>query len=73
MGFHLPLSSWLRGPLREWAEDLLDSDRIRQEGLLDPNPIQAKWQEHLSGRRDRVDHVWPVLMLESWLRQREIA
>lgn len=70
MGFHLPLSTWLRGPLRDWADDLLDSDRIRQEGLLDPAPIHAKWEEHLSGRRDRVDHLWPVLMLEAWLRQR---
>ena len=68
MGFHLPLSTWLRGPLRDWAEDLLDPTCIRQEGLLEPGPIQVKWQEHLSGRRDRVDHLWPVLMFRSWLR-----
>jgi asparagine synthase (glutamine-hydrolysing) len=68
MGFHLPLSNWLRGPLREWAEDLFDPGCIRQEGLLDPNPIRTKWQEHLSGRRDRVDHLWPVLMFRSWLK-----
>ena len=68
MGFHLPLSTWLRGPLREWAEDLLDASSIRQEGLLDPNPIRVKWHEHLTGQRDRVDHLWPVLMLRSWLK-----
>lgn len=68
MGFHLPLSTWLRGPLREWAEDLLDSNAIRQEGLLDPNPIRVKWREHLTGQRDRADHLWPVLMLRSWLK-----
>ena len=68
MGFHLPLSTWLRGPLREWAEDLLDPGSIRQEGLLDPEPIRAKWLEHLSGRRDRADHLWPVLMFRSWLK-----
>jgi asparagine synthase (glutamine-hydrolysing) len=68
MGFHLPLSTWLRGPLREWAEDLLDPGCIRQEGLLDPEPIRLKWHEHLSGRRDRVDHLWPVLMFRSWLK-----
>jgi asparagine synthase (glutamine-hydrolysing) len=68
MGFHLPLSTWLRGPLREWAEDLLDPTSIRQEGLLNPDPIQAKWREHLAGQRDRADHLWPVLMLRSWLR-----
>jgi asparagine synthase (glutamine-hydrolysing) len=68
MGFHLPLSTWLRGPLREWAEDLLDPVCIRQEGLLDPDPIRVKWHEHLTGRRDRVDHLWPVLMFRSWLK-----
>ena len=68
MGFHLPLGTWLRGPLREWAEDLLDPSCIRQEGLLDPDPIRVKWHEHLTGRRDRVDHLWPVLMFRSWLK-----
>ena len=68
MGFHLPLGTWLRGPLREWAEDLLDPAGIRQEGLLDADPIRVKWHEHLTGRRDRVDHLWPVLMLRSWLK-----
>jgi asparagine synthase (glutamine-hydrolysing) len=68
MGFHLPLSTWLRGPLREWAEDLLDPSAIRQEGFLDPGPIRQKWHEHLTGRRDRVDHLWPVLMFRSWLK-----
>jgi asparagine synthase (glutamine-hydrolysing) len=68
MGFHLPLGTWLTGPLREWAEDLLDVESIRRSGLLNPAPIRMKWEEHLSGRRDRVDHLWPVLMLLSWLR-----
>jgi asparagine synthase (glutamine-hydrolysing) len=71
MGFHLPLSTWLRGPLRDWAEDLLDPGCIRQEGLLDPDPIRVKWDEHLAGRRDRVDHLWPVLMFRSWLKSRD--
>jgi asparagine synthase (glutamine-hydrolysing) len=70
MGFHLPLSIWLREPLRDWAEALLDPRSIRDEGILDPDPIQVMWQEHLSGRRDRVDHLWPVLMFRSWLQQR---
>jgi asparagine synthase (glutamine-hydrolysing) len=69
MGFHLPLSTWLRGPLREWAEDLLDPGDIRQEGLLDPDPIRVKWHEHQTGQRDRADHIWPVLMLRSWLKR----
>jgi asparagine synthase (glutamine-hydrolysing) len=68
MGFHLPLSTWLRGPLRDWAEDLLDPGDIRREGLLNPEPIRLKWNEHLTGQRDRADHLWPVLMFRSWLR-----
>lgn len=67
MGFHLPLNTWLRGPLRDWAEDLLQPRRIREEGLLHIEPIRTKWEEHISGRRDRIDHLWPVLMLRSWL------
>jgi asparagine synthase (glutamine-hydrolysing) len=67
MGFHLPLTRWLRGPLREWAEDLLQADRLRRQGVLNPVAIRAIWAEHLSGQRDRSDHLWTVLMLQSWL------
>jgi asparagine synthase (glutamine-hydrolysing) len=67
MGFQLPLTSWLRGPLRGWAEDLLDADRLDREGVLNPAAIRATWTEHLSGTRDRSDHLWTVLMLQSWL------
>ncbi len=69
MGFGVPIDSWLRGPLRGWAEDLLDPARLRREGFLDPAPIQLKWQEHLSGRRNWQHHLWGVLMFESWLGQ----
>ena len=67
MGFQLPLASWLRGPLRGWAEDLLQPDRLRRQGVLEPEPIRAIWAEHLSARRDRSEHLWTVLMLQSWL------
>jgi asparagine synthase (glutamine-hydrolysing) len=67
MGFQLPLTSWLRGPLRSWAEDLLQPDRIRRQGILNPASIQTTWSEHISGRRDRSDRLWPLLMLQSWL------
>ena len=67
MGFGIPLDAWLRGPLRPWAEALLDPAAIRRHGLLDPAPIRAKWKEHLSGRGDWQHHLWAVLMLQSWL------
>ena len=65
-GFGVPIDSWLRGPLREWAESLLDESRIRQEGWLDPAHVRQKWNEHLSGRRHWQHWFWNVLMLQAW-------
>ncbi|BAY51888.1 asparagine synthetase [Thermostichus vulcanus NIES-2134] len=67
MGFGIPLDQWLRGPLREWAEDLLSEERLKREAFLNPELVRQKWQEHLLGRQNWAYHLWNVLMWEAWL------
>jgi asparagine synthase (glutamine-hydrolysing) len=67
MGFSVPLDSWLRGPLRDWAEDLLAAPRLNREGFFDASLIRYAWDTHLSGRVDQSALLWSVLMFQSWL------
>lgn len=69
MGFGIPLAEWLRGPLRQWADDLLERDRLVAEGLLNADLIQARWNDHRSGRQNWHYHLWEVLMFQSWRQQ----
>jgi asparagine synthase (glutamine-hydrolysing) len=68
MGFSIPVGAWLRGPLRDWAEDLLGENRLRREGHFRAEPIRQLWSEHLTGRSDGGDRLWTVLMFEAWLQ-----
>lgn len=68
-GFESPIAIWLRGPLKDWAEDLLDPAAMQADGLFNPAPIQQKWTEHQSGRRNWQYALWNVLMFQEWKRR----
>ncbi|HUR82627.1 MAG TPA: asparagine synthase (glutamine-hydrolyzing) [Thermoanaerobaculia bacterium] len=67
MGFAIPIDSWLRGPLREWAETLLDERRLREEGFFDAGQVRKAWRSHLKGGAEWQQHLWTVLMFQAWL------
>lgn len=66
-GFAVPISNWLRGPLREWAEELLSPSKLHNQGFFKPEIIEYKWKEHLKGNKDYSSELWAILMFQSWL------
>ena len=73
MGFGVPIGEWLRGPLRGWAEDLLQEDRIRSQGIVDGSVVRRAWLDHLSMRRNLQYRLWDVLMLQAWLQTASVV
>ncbi len=65
-GFSVPVAEWLRGPLRSWAEDLLNADAMRQQGLFDAQAVRRCWHDHLAGRGRNAYKLWNVLMFQAW-------
>lgn len=71
MGFAVPVAAWLRGPLRDWAEQLLDPVLLQQQGILNVEYIRQLWHEHLSGNRNWHSQLWNVLMFQAWLAHQQ--
>jgi asparagine synthase (glutamine-hydrolysing) len=69
MGFSVPINAWLKGPLRAWAEELLDERKLRSEGFLEPAPVRKLWDDHVSGRQPGHYHLWDLLMFQAWLEE----
>ncbi len=70
-GFAIPIGDWIKGPLRPWAEELLDPKRMAEEGWFDAGVIQRRWQDHHTGRRDSTAALWAILIFQAWLRERK--
>ena len=68
-GFSIPLADWLRGPLRDWAEALIEPSRIDSEGYLQSDYVQKIWNEHLQAKRNWTNRLWSILIFQSWLER----
>jgi asparagine synthase (glutamine-hydrolysing) len=65
-GFAIPVGQWLRGPLREWANSLLDEKRIEHDGYFNPKLVSLLWGQHLGGKYDHTPRLWAILMFQAW-------
>ena len=65
-GFAVPIATWLRGPLRDWAEDILDEKKLEEAGLVNPKIVRSKWDQHIAGDRNWHYQLWNILMLHGW-------
>lgn len=72
-GFAVPVGEWIKGPLRPWAEELLDRKKLVDGGWFDAEIVHGRWREHLSGRRDSTPALWAILMFQAWLKEQGAA
>jgi len=72
-GFSIPVGEWIRGPLRDWAEDLLDPRAMRTEGWFDPDAVGRRWKDHLAGTADSTPALWAILMFQAWQREQKVG
>lgn len=70
-GFAIPVGEWIRGPLRPWAEELLEPRRMAEDGWFDPAIVQRRWRDHLTGRRDSAPALWAILMFQAWMQEQK--
>jgi asparagine synthase (glutamine-hydrolysing) len=70
-GFGVPIDRWLRGPLYDWAESLLDEKRLTSEGFLDAKEVRSLWHRHCSGRENLQHQLWNILMFQAWLERQD--
>ena len=72
MGFGVPIGDWIRGPMRPWAEDLLDPKLVSSQGYLDPEVVTGEWHAHRDCKADLTPQVWSLLMFQSWLAEADL-
>ena len=72
MGFGVPIDKWLRGPLKDWAENLLSRERLITDGFFNVNIVRTYWEQHLSGKHDRHYGLWTILMFQDWYDKNNI-
>ncbi|MDB5699033.1 MAG: asnB [Alphaproteobacteria bacterium] len=68
-GFAVPVGEWIKDPLRDWAEGLIEPARLKNDGFFDPDMVRTRWNSHLAGQRDSTQALWTVLMFQAWLAE----